>query len=517
LAILDQFGRPVTRPRRSRWAELLARYDAAQTTTENTKHWGEADHLSPDSANSLAVRQTLRARTRYEVANNCYAESIVETFAADVVGSGPRPQIHAVPGDYEINDSIERKFLRWAKAARLRRKLHELVRALVTDGEGMGLLTTRQPLTNPVKLFLRTFECDRCTTPWLQSGRDAIDGIRFDGDGEPLEYDILPDHPGGSYWPSVTLTPDVFSSDRVIHLFRTKRAEQHRGLPLLTPALPLFSQLRRYTLAVLAAAETAADHAMVIQTNQPPDETGFGPQGDTTSGVTPEAMDVFELAQRMVTVLPEGFQLGQVDPKQPTTTYGEFKREILNEAMSVLLMPYNVGAHDASGENFASGKLNRITYARLITKSVRPDLDDFVLDPLLAAWYAEARLVPGYIPDGTPPLELWDVSWQYDPLEDIDEQKAAGAQATKLQSGQTTLPLVYARQSLDARTEMRREADLLGVPFDEYLSRRADQLLGTSTSLGAGGQARRNAPPQAQPNKQKPTPRPTDAEAAMAR
>ena len=35
------------------------------------------------------------------------------------------------------------------------------------------------------------------------------------------------------------------------------------------PALPLFAQLRRFTLAVLSAAETAADFAGILYTDAP--------------------------------------------------------------------------------------------------------------------------------------------------------------------------------------------------------------------------------------------------------
>ncbi len=55
----------------------------------------------------------------------------------------------------------------------------------------------------------------------------------------------------------------------MIHYFRADRPGQSRGIPEITPALPLFAQLRRYTLAVLAAAETAADFAAVLYTDAP--------------------------------------------------------------------------------------------------------------------------------------------------------------------------------------------------------------------------------------------------------
>ena len=62
---------------------LHAKYDAAQTTRENLRHWAMADGLSADAAASSDVRKTLRQRARYEVSNNSYAKGIVLTLAND--------------------------------------------------------------------------------------------------------------------------------------------------------------------------------------------------------------------------------------------------------------------------------------------------------------------------------------------------------------------------------------------------------------------------------------------------
>ena len=66
---------------------VRARFDAAQTTRDNWRHWSAADHLSADMEAAPEVRRTLRMRSRYEVANNSYArvsvifyESLAEFF-----------------------------------------------------------------------------------------------------------------------------------------------------------------------------------------------------------------------------------------------------------------------------------------------------------------------------------------------------------------------------------------------------------------------------------------------------
>ena len=89
---------------------LRGRYDAAQTTYENRRHWANADHLSANATTSAEVRRILRSRARYEVANNSYAKGIVLTLANYVVGTGPRLQM--LTDDPETNRLIEREFAR---------------------------------------------------------------------------------------------------------------------------------------------------------------------------------------------------------------------------------------------------------------------------------------------------------------------------------------------------------------------------------------------------------------------
>ena len=91
---------------------LRARYDAAQTTAENQRHWAMADSQSADAAGSADVRKKLRERARYEVANNSYAKGIVLTIANDCIGTGPRLQM--LSSDSETNRIVEAEFAGWA-------------------------------------------------------------------------------------------------------------------------------------------------------------------------------------------------------------------------------------------------------------------------------------------------------------------------------------------------------------------------------------------------------------------
>lgn len=423
---------------------LKARYDAAQTTLENEKHWAMADSMSADALGTYD-RKTLRTRSRYEVANNSYAKGIALTLANDCVGTGPRLQMLLADG--EANRKVEDAFTNWCIAVNLTEKLRTMRQAKLVDGEAFAVLVNNPYIDSPVQLDVKLVEADRVDEPWnwrnVILSPTNVEGIAFDEYGNPTEYCIYRQHPG-----DITLAQigyDWWDAGSVIHWFRADRPDQHRGFSEIAPALPLFAQLRRFTLAVIAAAETAADFAAVLYTDAPAN-------GDAAEV---DALDVVELERRMATTLPEGWKLGQVQAQQPTTTYAEFKKEILNEIARCLNLPYNVAAGNSAGYNYASGRLDHQTYFKSI-RVEQSHLCRTVLDPIFAAWFDEAKLLPEF-------AELRNENrvphqWFFDGNEHVDPAKEASAQAQRLANHTTTLAAEYARQGKDWETELRQRA-----------------------------------------------------------
>ncbi|MCL4743588.1 MAG: phage portal protein, partial [Phycisphaerales bacterium] len=297
---------------------IMARFDSALTNDANRRHWANADGLSADAAASPEVRRILRNRARYEVANNSYARGIVLTLANDLVGTGPRLQL--LTDDDAANERIEREFARWAKATGLPERLRTMRMARAESGEAFTILASNPALPTFVKLDLRLIEADQVTTPDLSVlDADAVDGIVFDRFGNPEEYHVLRGHPGDARSGSLVgfgLEYDHVPASSVVHYFRSDRPGQSRGIPDITPALPLFAQLRRYTLAVIGAAETAADFAGILYTD--------APASGEAEAVEP--MDAIELEARSLLTMPGGWKMAQVQAEQPSTTYAEFKR-----------------------------------------------------------------------------------------------------------------------------------------------------------------------------------------------
>jgi capsid protein len=213
------------------------------------------------------------------------------------------------------------------------------------------------------------------------------------------------------------------------------------------PALPLFAQLRRFTLAVLAAAETAADFAGILYTDAPAN-------GEADAA---EPFEPIELEKRALVTMPGGWKMSQMQAEQPATTYAEFKHEILNEIARCLNMPFNVAAANSSGYNYASGRLDHQTYFKAI-RVEQSHLECVVLDRILTAWFDEAALLADFLPAGLGPIADWPHQWFWDGHEHVDPAKEASAQATRLSNLTTTLADEYAKRGLDWETQLRQRA-----------------------------------------------------------
>jgi capsid protein len=429
-------------------ASLRARYDAAQTTDDNRRHWANADGLSADSAGSPEVRRILRNRTRYEVANNCNARGIVLTLANDLIGRGPRLQM-LIDGQDELNRLLEARFTAWADAVGLACKLRTMRMARAQDGEAFAVLHSNPRLGSPVQLDLALVEADRVCNPMLAMlplDPLHLDGIQFDESGNALTYSILRRHPGDTYNLDPLWVADTVSAGAVLHWFRADRPGQRRGLPDLMPALPLFALLRRFTLATVTAAESAAELAVIMRTN-------------ANAAVEPGEVDPWirmEIERNTAVFAPEGWEPSQMKPEHPSTTYPAFRREIVAEIARCLSLPMAVALGDSSGYNYASGRLDWQTYIKTIDVE-REVLERIALERILNAWLREALFA---YPDLMAEMARseWPHQWFWDGREHVDPNKEASALHQNLADNATTLSRHYARQGLDWETELRQRA-----------------------------------------------------------
>lgn len=467
MPILNQFGTPITREKVTRspgyaaqfTRRLSARYDAAQTTDENERHWANADYLSAGAANSPGIRRRLRSRARYEAQeNNSYAKGMILTLANDLIATGPRLQL--MTRDKAANRRVEQAWHDWADEVRLAEKLRTMRVAKAVDGETFALMVKNPRLASSVMLDLRPIEADHFDAPWGAKGTEQH-GIRFDAAWNPTSYWMLKDHPGGDV--SFTAAGEWIDAAYVLHVFRCDRPEQVRGVTEIVTALPLFAMLRRFTLATLAAAETAADFAAVMR---------------TTGSATTEAeslpqdqwFDAIPLEYRAMLTLPNGWDITQLKAEHPTTTYAMFKSEIINEIARCLNMPFNVAAANSSNYNYASGRMDHQVYFRSIAVE-QSQWECGVLDRIFSAWLDEATLVDGLLPSNAGPFAEWPWQWFWEGPEHVDPTKAANARETNLRVGMTHRASEYAAEGRDVDREDEKAAESYGVTVEAYRQR----------------------------------------------
>jgi lambda family phage portal protein len=404
--------------------DLRMRYEGATTNSETAPLWGLVDYLSAKAANSYQVRRVLKIRSRYESCNNSYFRGIIDSIARDLIGTGPRLRVYAEKKkDAKL---IHHRWHEWTRAIGFTEKLHTLCKGKIQDGEGFGMLVNNKTLrrtlgtsltsvNDAVQLDFVPFESDQCWTP--DPGFLAqlwVDGMELDRLGYPKWYHITRTHPGdllsfAIYNPNEY---DKYPPNIIAHWFRKDRPGQVRGVPEITPALDLFAQLRRYTKAVLAAAETAADFAAVVKTQLPADANLAPPQPWT----------LLPIDRGAYVTLPWGTDVNQLKAEQPTTTYESFVRILLREICRCLNIPLGIAMGDFSGYNYSSGRLDSLGYHRG-QRVDRKLCENVVVEKVFDAWLEEAVMIPGYLPAGItsancPHRWYWDASESIDPVKD---------------------------------------------------------------------------------------------------
>lgn len=426
---------------------VKATFDIAQRG-DDRRHWANADSFSLDGALTDSVRETIRKRARYERLNNSYLAGIAETMGSDLIGTGPRLQLSAASD--ELNREIEAAFYYWACEISLPAKLRTMRQAKLIDGEAFGLLFTNPKLSG-VQLDLRLIEADQVATP-LATVKDKnetpegslVDGLEFDQYGNVVAFQVLKNHPGSNYR-NATLEFLRVPSENMFHWFNTIRPAQNRGLSEVAPCLRLFADLRRYTGAVIAAAETAADFAAFIHSNSPAAEVD-----------EVEAFSAMEIEKRTLVTLPEGWNVSQLRAEQPTAQFGDFRRNIIGEIGRCLQIPYAVAALDSSSHNYASARMDAQLY-QVNIRVQREELEEIILNRLVKAWGREAMLA-GVIPQRMPGVDDWRWSWVWDGKDHVDPVKESNATQTKLATHTTTLAAEYARQGKNWETELEQRA-----------------------------------------------------------
>lgn len=447
---------------------LRAKFDLAQTTTENRRHWENADQLSARAALSPAVRRVVRMRSRYESENNSWYAGILRTAVNHIVGIGPKLQI--LTGNTDADQRIEVAFRKWASMIDFADVLRTAVETYWREGE-VFFMRHQFDRHWPYTLDLKIIDPDQVANPYFQEAYNdpfINDGIAIDAAANELALYVYDHHPYGEV-PLTTLSGSWYPAQEVLHLFRAERPGQIRGIPRATPALQTLPIMRRQELATLYSAESAANFSMYLKTNHP----------NADPAQSPVDFAEIELTRNMLTTLPEGWEIGQVEPKQPGPLYEMFQRQALMSFARCTNMPYTLAAGTGKDANFSSFKGDMKNVWEPEVKCEQSRIEHSVLNHILRWWMDQAAMIPGLL-SGVPPIEQIDHRWHWPPLPTLDPKEDALARTERITTGQSSFSAEYATKGQEWETEVERMAADFNVTVPEMKQALFRKLWGNS-------------------------------------
>ncbi len=425
---------------------LDAGLNVARRSDDTANHWLFARPETPAAAVRPRDRAEARAKAREEYLNNPYGAGFAETFALDLIGSGPRLRFHGyeAPSSRSLDRTmvryVEIQWRNWSDSVRLAKTLRLAVKTLVVDGE-VFLLESANPKREIFGINYQVLDPQRIGNPrgknWTPTQQD---GLFFDEFGN-LEafcvYDV-PEHES-SYYDNGRYK--IISSDNIHFTFKENLPESTRGWSWFAPVLESMGRLRDYEDGVIEAAKSAANTFATIET-----QSGYL-NGDSNLFVEPTSYYPWEShapQRNRVIQLPPETTMKAFQPAQPATDVPAFIAHQVARIGRGMGLTRNRSTGSSHEYNFSSGKLDSQPFDLLVNCLQRDLLELDILDRLFADFY-RAILPDLYarFEEEIPSLREADWGWFWPSAPLVDAEGEARANAILIEQGVKTRREVY--------------------------------------------------------------------------
>lgn len=403
---------------------------------------------------------TLRERSRDLIRNDGHAAGIMGTIAANVVGTGIRPQcmidyrtlgISEQDAD-ELKRIAERHWQDWAMSraadAGDRHTFYALQRLFIAqqaeNGDALALIRMKPRRWTPYQLALSLVEADRLESPaGTPLNSEIRGGVEVGRDGEPIAYHIRARHPGDYTIPAVAyqdkieriVARDDAGRLRVLHGYDAKRAGQTRGVPWLTPVMSLFKDLMDYREAELVAARVGACFAMFIKKTDP-----YAAAIGASDAPDSQGRRIESLEPGIIERLGDGEEPFSFTPNRPNSAFDQFIERLLRTIAAAVDLPYELVAKDFSKVNYSSARA-ALLEARRRFRMEQQALSVTFCQPVWE-WFLEELFVTGKWPVGDfyeRRAEYVRCRWISPGWEWVDPQKEVNASVIALKNNLSTL------------------------------------------------------------------------------
>lgn len=349
---------------------------------------------SPDAEIRFAL-ETLRNRCRDLERNNEYARRFVHLLKTNVVGEkGVNMQVKArnTDGTFDRigNLQIEREWAAWGKKGNctVDGKMSWLdaqkffVQSLARDGEVLIRKVNYPNKWGFALEFLEPDILDEKKNETLPNGNQIRMGVEIDKYFKPVAYHLLTVHPGdGGYYSPLARRHTRVEADKILHVFIGERAQQTRGVPMMSSAIASLKMLHGYREAELVAARVGASKMGFFTSSTGNDF----PADDYEDSFIP----IMQAEPGTMHQLPAGTDFKAFDPTHPTTAFADFEKAILRGIASGLGVSYNSLANDLEGVSYSSIRQGSLE-DRDFYKTLQQFMIQHFVEPVYREWLSMA-------------------------------------------------------------------------------------------------------------------------------
>ena len=426
--------------------------------------------------------QKLRDRARQLCRDNDYARQALRAIEGNVIGQGIpfQSQVRMQRGgklDTGINDAIEAAWKRWSYAQHCHTggKLcfadieRLVIRACAESGEVFIRLVRQSFGGSAIPLAMEVIEADQLDDGLngrSQQGNEIRMGVEVDGWGRPIAYHFLAYHPGDYQFSNQQISTQRHKripAEEVIHLYRTERPGQTRGVTWFASAIQRLHHLAGYEQAEVVRAR--ASSALM----------GFitSPEGELIGDGVMDGERVSNFEPGVFKYLNPGEEITVPSLDAPDGQFEPFLRAMLRAMAAGIGCSYETVSRDFSQTNYSSSRLSLIEdrdHWRILQSWLIENFHRRVFSEWLdLAVLSNALSLPGYEqqPERFKAARWMPRGWAW-----VDPAKEVAAYKEAVRCGFKTLADVVAEQGGDldelllARQSELAKLDEMGIVVD---------------------------------------------------
>lgn len=358
--VVDYFAPRAGRDRIKARAQSTAimNYDAA---SKGRRTYGWKSPATAADAAAYGQRPQMRQLSRDMIRNRPLAARAQSVVTGSVVGTGIVPSMNMPAGD----DAAKTKAFEvlrghlWSPAidALGENTLFGLqtivMNTVFSDGEIFVRQRIRDLRSNPnlkIPLQLELIEADYLDTTLMSNGANQVmEGVEYGPTGAIEAYHFWNRHPGDIRMPLSGLKSTRWPASRVLHIRKSDRPGQLRGVPWLAPVMMTLGEISDYVEAQILKQRMAALVAGVITAG--------------VDGSNPDTKKLEDLSPGALVSVPEGSEISWTSPPR-VDGYGEFIKQAVGMIAIGVGVTYESVSGDLSQVNFSSAQMGHMVMDR---------------------------------------------------------------------------------------------------------------------------------------------------------